>query len=86
MIGKPPVRRADPSEGTTVPYQREAEAVLAMWREIERSMAEVEPGSPEFERLASDAALLRDEYQRLIREALAHDRAVPPAWPEPATD
>jgi hypothetical protein len=66
-----------------MPYQKEAEAVLAMWREIERSLAQVEPGSAEAERLQSDALLLRDEYQRLIREALAHDRPVPPAWPEP---
>jgi hypothetical protein len=66
-----------------MPYQREAEAVLAMWREIERSLAEVQPGSPEAERLQSDAALLRDEYQRLIQEAIAHHRPVPPAFPEP---
>ena len=65
-----------------MPYQREAEAVLAMWREIERSLANVEPGSAEAERLQTDAALLRDEYQRLIREAISHDRPVPPAFPE----
>ena len=66
-----------------MPYQREAEAVLAMWREIERSLADAEPGSPEVERLQSDAMLLRDEYQRLIREAIAHERPVPPPFPEP---
>jgi hypothetical protein len=66
-----------------VPYQREAEAVLAIWREIERSLAQVEPGSAEAERLQTDAALMRDEYQRLIREAIAQDRPVPPAFPEP---
>jgi len=65
-----------------MPYQREAELVLAMWREIERSLAGAEPGSPEAERLQTDAVLLRDEYQRLIREATAHDRPVPPAFPE----
>ena len=66
-----------------MPYQREAEAVLAMWREIERSLAKVDSGSHEAERLQTDAALLRDDYQRLIREAIAHDRPVPPAFPEP---
>lgn len=66
-----------------MPYQREAEAVLAMWREIERSLAQVDSGSPEAERLQTDAALLRDEYQRLIRAAIAHDRPVPSAFPEP---
>ena len=66
-----------------MPYQREAEAVLAMWREIERSLAQAEPGSPEAERLQSDAVLLRDEYQRLIREAQEQDRPLPPPFPEP---
>ena len=66
-----------------MPYQREAEAVLAMWREIERSLAEAQAGSPEAERLQSDAALLRDEYQRLVSEATAHERPVPPAFPQP---
>lgn len=65
-----------------MPYQREAEAVLAMWREIERELAQVEPGTPEAERLQTHAVLLRDEYQRLIREAEAHHRPVPPPFPE----
>jgi hypothetical protein len=51
-----------------MPYQKEAEAVLAMWREVERSLAQAEPGSSEAERLQTDAVLLRDEHQRLIRE------------------
>jgi hypothetical protein len=66
-----------------VPYQRQAEGLLATWREVERSLAEAEPGSPEAERLQSDAALLRDEYQRLIQEATANDRPAPPPFPEP---
>ena len=65
-----------------MPYQREAETVLGMWREVERALAKAEPGSPDAERLESDAVLLRDEYQRLIREAIAHDRPVPPPFPE----
>ena len=62
--------------------QKEAEAVLAMWREIERSLAAAEPGSPEAERLQTDAVLLRDEYQRLMREAQHRDEAVPPLSPQ----
>ena len=65
-----------------MPYQREAEAVLAMWREIERSLAAAEPGSDEEERLRADAALLRNEYQRLIEQAQLHHRDVPPPFPE----
>ena len=66
-----------------MPYQREAEAVLAMWRDIERELATVEPGTPEAERLQTHAVLLRDEYQRLIEQALLHHRDVPPPFPEP---
>ena len=67
-----------------MPFAREAEVVLAMWREIERSLARAEPGSAEAERLESDAALLRDEYQRLIELARQHHRDEPPPFPEPA--
>lgn len=65
-----------------MPYQRQAEAVLSRWREIERALATAAPGSPESEHLTADAALLRDEYQRLLQEALAHHRPAPPAWAE----
>jgi hypothetical protein len=58
-----------------VTHAREAEEILATWREIERSLESAQPGSAEFERLASDAALLRDEYQRLVELAQAEQRA-----------
>jgi hypothetical protein len=67
-----------------VPYQKEAEAVLGMWREIERALAEAEPGSAEAERLQSDAALLRDEYQRLVGQATEHHSPAPPSYLEPS--
>jgi hypothetical protein len=53
-----------------------------MWREVERALTAAAPGSPEFERLAAEAMQLRDDYQHLVREALARDRPVPAAWPE----
>lgn len=56
---------------------KQAEAVLAMWREIERSLEKAEPGSAEFERLASDAVMLRDEYQRMVAEARDRDVSLP---------
>jgi hypothetical protein len=52
-----------------VPTHGEAEQIIATWREIERALARAEPGSPEFERLTEDAALLRDEYQRLVTDS-----------------
>ena len=66
-----------------MPYRREAEAVLGMWREIERSLAAAEQGSAEEERLLADVVVLRDEYQRLIEQAREHHRDVPPPFPEP---
>ena len=48
---------------------RSADSILATWRQVERELAEAEPGSASFERLASDAAKLRDEYQLLVEDA-----------------
>jgi hypothetical protein len=46
--------------------QREAEVVLARWREVERELASLPDESPETEGLRSEAAVLRDEYQRIV--------------------
>jgi hypothetical protein len=65
-----------------MPYQREAEVVLAVWREAERRLAEVEPGSVEEEDIIADLARMRDEYQRLIALAREAHRPEPPPFPE----
>ena len=65
-----------------MPYQREAQVVLEMWRDIERQLTEVAEESAEAEELQADAARLRDEYQRLIAAAVEHHRPVPPPFPE----
>ena len=57
-----------------VTHAKQAEEILATWREIERALELAEPGSPEYERLVSDAALLRDEYQRLVAVAQGEQR------------
>jgi hypothetical protein len=67
-----------------MPYQREAEIVLAAWREAERKLAETVPGSDEEEATIADLARYRDEYQRLIRAAREHMRPEPPPFPEVA--
>jgi hypothetical protein len=64
-----------------MPYQAEARIVLDMWRDIERQLKDAAPGSPELEHLQSEAARLRDEYQRLVEAALEHHRPVPPPFP-----
>lgn len=64
-----------------MPYRLEAEVVLAAWRDVERKLLAAPKDSPEEESLQADALRLRDEYQRLIQEAVAHDRPVPPPFP-----
>jgi hypothetical protein len=64
-----------------MPYQREAVIVLDMWREVERDLATAVVGSLEAEALQIEAARLRDEYQRLVREATTQGRPVPPPLP-----
>jgi len=74
------------AKGDAVPYQREAEIVLAMWRDVERELEAAEAGSPEAEHLQAEAARLRDEYRRLIDAAREHHRPVPPPFPETADE
>jgi hypothetical protein len=64
-----------------MPYQREAEVVLAAWRESERRLADAAPGSAEEEEIVADLARMRDEYQRLIQLARAVHRPEPPPFP-----
>jgi hypothetical protein len=64
-----------------MPYRREAEIVIEMWRAVERELRNTPDDTPEAEALHADAARLRDEYQRLVQQALAHDRPVPEPLP-----
>jgi hypothetical protein len=65
-----------------MPYQREAEIVLAMWREVERDLSGARPGSTTAEALEAEAMRLRDEHQRLIQAARENHRPEPPPMPE----
>ena len=62
-----------------MPYQREAEIVLAMWREVEHDLDIVLQESPEIERLQGEAHRLKAEYRRLTDLARENHRPVPPA-------
>jgi hypothetical protein len=48
-----------------------ADDVLALWRDLERLLAQAEPGSLEFDRLQADVEFMREEYQRIVRENTA---------------
>lgn len=48
-------------------HHSEAALVLDRWRDVERQLAGVRPGSSEVEELHAEVARLRDEYQRLAR-------------------
>lgn len=50
-------------------YQKEADKVVAAWREVKRDILLVEPGSPEYVTLLIEARQLQDEHQRLIDTA-----------------
>lgn len=65
-----------------MPYLREAEIVLAMWREVERELTAATPGSIDAETLQAEAARLRAEYLRLIEAAREHHRPEPPPLPD----
>ena len=43
----------------------QAADVLARWRDVERELEAVEPGTPEAELLQSEAAALRQEMRRI---------------------
>ena len=64
-----------------MPYQREAEIVLARWRAVERELATISAEAPDAEDLEAEATRLRNEYKRLIEEAVRHHRPVPPPFP-----
>jgi hypothetical protein len=66
-----------------VPYQRNAEVVLARLLDVERELESSEPQSAEAEFLKSMAGRLRYEYQRLIEQARESGRPEPPPLPEP---
>jgi hypothetical protein len=64
-----------------VPYQREAEIVLAAWRDVERELKDTPEDSPAAEYLHGEVRRLRDEYRRLIDAAREHHRPEPPPIP-----
>jgi hypothetical protein len=65
-----------------MPYRSEAEVVLSMWRDVERTLEALQPDSDEATRLLDEWARLRAEYQRLIEFAREHRRPEPEPWPE----
>lgn len=71
-------------EGPGVPYQRQAEVVLASLRGVERELESTEPGSPEAAFLHATAARLRSEYQRLVEDVRGHGGPQPPPLPDEA--
>ncbi len=69
-----------------MPYRQEAEAVLAMWRQVERDLEAADPFSDEAVRLVADSARLKHEYHRLIGLARKFRRPEPDGWPADKSD
>jgi hypothetical protein len=64
-----------------MPYRRQAEQLLAEWREAERELALVRPNSTTAEILRAEILRLRDEYQALIQGARDAHVPEPPPFP-----
>jgi hypothetical protein len=64
-----------------MPYSRQAEVILANWREAERQLADLRPDSATADLLRAESARLRDEYQALIEAARSADSPEPPPFP-----
>lgn len=62
-------------------YRHSGEAVVAAWREVQRDILAVEPGSAEYRRLYLEAKRLRAEYEELISAARTNLRPGPPPFP-----
>ncbi len=60
-----------------MPHHSEAALVLERWRDVERQLASVRPGSSEVEELRAEVARLRDEYQRLTASEAYQGGATP---------
>jgi hypothetical protein len=54
-------------EGIPMANHVQTASLLARWREVERQLDEVIPGTPEEEDLQAEAAALRQEVERLTR-------------------
>ncbi len=65
-----------------MPYRPLALAVLADWREVERTLRIVPGDSDEAALLRAESAGLRAEYQRLVSGAILFGRPLPPPFPE----
>ena len=58
-----------------MPYQREPQVELAIWRDVERELESTEPGSPEAEFLQTEVARLRNDLQAVGRAGAAEGSA-----------
>ena len=66
-------------------YQRQAEVMLAEWREVERKLDQVtDPDSVDAEDLRAEAARLRNAYQALLDAAILAQGPEPPPFPNTA--
>jgi hypothetical protein len=54
-----------------VEEQRPAQAILERWRDLERQLAALEPTSIAAELVRTEIRQRRNEYQRLVAEAIA---------------
>ena len=64
-----------------MPYQREPQVVLAIWRDVERRRPNRAPPGAEF--MQTEVARLRNDYKQLVAPARQKGLPEPPPLPEP---
>jgi hypothetical protein len=70
--------RVREAEGPSLPYLRIARSLLEDFRAVERDLRTAPVDSDEAKRLMAELVMLREEYERLMIEARANFRPIPP--------
>jgi hypothetical protein len=65
-----------------MPYRKIAAEALAMWREADRRLAELEPSAPEWEAAYLRREAARARYQEAVEAARAEHLPEPPPFEE----
>ena len=76
------IEKHQSGHGATMPYPRDAEAVIGDWRKLLRHIENAETGSVDRRGLMVEVQRLQDEYFALRENAFRLGRDLPPLPPE----
>lgn len=69
-----------------MPYRKVAEAALVDWRAADRRLAELDPGSGEYQQALLDAEVAKGRYQAAIDAARAEHLPEPPPFDDASAE